>query len=115
MNNYQHPSFFIHIPSTTLFYCMMGQGSIYRIGKEFIMYTADYKCSLPCGCAGTKVVKIVDDQGNRIYQELTPSEAKVYAGKAEEHISFQGTGCENFWEILYKKHPSLKPITINNF
>lgn len=92
----------------------MGRGSIYRVGKEFIMYTEDFRQRLPCGCPAMKVVKIIDAQGNKIYQDLNQNEAKAYEGKAEEHISLQGKDCEDFWEKFYKENPSLRPISLNN-
>lgn len=112
MKNYRHPSFFSHIPAVLLYDCMLGRGSIYRVGQEFIMYTSDYRQPLGCGCPGSKLVKIIDQAGNKIYQELTCEEKNNYKGKAEEHISFQEAECQPFWENLYKEHPAYRPLAI---
>ena len=114
MPEYRHPKFFSHIPKTILYDAMMGKGAVYRVGKEFILYTGDSRNLLPCGCPGMKTVKIISENGEKIWQELSCEDSSKYKGKAEEHINFQEVECSEFWNELYNAFPSLRPIRINN-
>ena len=107
---YENPEFYSHIPTYTLYQAMLGVGGLYLFEEEVYLLTSDPSSPLPCGCPGMELIKVVDKEGNKIYEKQPHAHARP---KFEKHISLQGGAYQNFWDKFYLKYSYLKPQPLN--
>lgn len=90
----------------------MGKGSLYYKEKEVIFAIGSNKKTLSCGCSATRLLRVVNSQGEPVIEELDDS---FHIEKYKlEIISFQSEEWTLFWNTYYKENPCYKPILVDN-